>query len=121
MASAAQRSGLRLDTGTDDISLTDSEIDAIYTTAESLYSDATAVDAYTRVVVFRRLMAAAAPRTSYKQNQSSENLSDLFDHYRLMLSMWEETLSTASGALIGAILLARTKRVPSRLKEHPDS
>jgi len=120
MASEAQRSGLRLDTGTDDTSLTDSEIDAIYVTAESLYSDAASADAYARIVVFRRLMAASAPRTTYRQNQSAENLSDLFDHYRLMLSMWEKTLDGTVGALIGAVLLGNTKRVPSRLKEHPD-
>jgi hypothetical protein len=121
VASETQRSELRLDTGTDDTSLIDDEIDAIYVTAENLYSDATAADAYARVVVFRRLLAQAAARTTYKQNQSSENLSDLFDHYKAMLAVWESTLSSASGLAIGAVLLGRTKRVPSRWKEHPNS
>lgn len=123
MASEAQKAALRADTGTDDTSLSDDEIDTIYEGSEELYTAATSIDAYARVVVFRRLMAQAAPRTSYKQNQSQENLSDLFKHYQSMVAFWQDELATAEvgAAALGAVRMGRTKRVPSRPKEWPDA
>lgn len=123
MASEAQKSALRADTGTDETSLPDDEIDTIYTDSEALYTANTSIDAYARVVVFRRLMAQAAPRTSHKQNQSQENLSDMFKHYQAMVAFWQKELATAEvdAAALGAVRIGQMKRVPSRLKEWPDA
>lgn len=123
MASEAQMLALRADTGTDETSLPDDEIDAIYTDSEGLYSATTSIDAYTRVVVFRRLMAQAAPRTSYKQNQSQENLSDLFKHYQSMVKFWQDELATAEvdAEALGAVRISKMRRVPTRTKEWPNA
>ena len=118
-----QRTRLRRDTGTDSTSLPDLEIDDIYTEAGEQYTDSVVIDAYARVVVFRQLLAQAAARTSYKQNQSQEELSDLFKHYQGMLKYWEDQLAeaVAAASVSGAARLGKTKRVPSRLKEYPDA
>lgn len=123
MASEAQKAALRADTGTDETSLPDDEIDTIYTDSEVLYTASTSIDAHARVVVFRRLMAQAATRTSYKQNQSQENLSDLFKHYQTMVKFWQDELATAEvdAAALGAVRMGKQKRVPSRIKEWPDA
>jgi hypothetical protein len=123
MADATQRSNLRSDTGTDATSLPDAEIDAIYEDGESKYSDATSADAYARVVVFRRLMAQAAPRTSYKQNQSTESLSDMFKAYADLLKQWESALAEAviAASTSGAARWGGMKKKPTRLKEFPDA
>lgn len=123
MASEAQRAALRADTGTDSTSLGDDEIDTIYTDSEVLYTATTSIDSYARVVVFRRLMAQAAPRTSYKQNQSSENLSDLFTHYQKMVAFWQDELATAEvdAQALGAVRISQMKRVPTRTKEWPNA
>ena len=118
-----QRTRLRRDTGTDSASLPDLEIDDIYTEAGEQYTDSVVIDAYARVVVFRQLLAQAAARTSYKQNQSQEELSDLFKHYQGMLKYWEDQLAeaVAAASVSGAARPGKTKRVPSRLKEYPDA
>lgn len=123
MASEAQRAALRADTGTDSTSLGDDEIDTIYTDSGALYTATTSIDAYARVVVFRRLMAQAAPRTSYKQNQSSENTSDLFKHYQSMVAFWQDELATAEVdvAALGAVRISKMRRVPTRSREWPDA
>jgi chemotaxis regulatin CheY-phosphate phosphatase CheZ len=122
-STTTQRTRLRRDTGTDSTSLPDAEIDDIYAEAEEQYTDAVVIDAYTRVIVFRQLLAQAAARTTYKQNQSQEELSDLFKHYQGMVKYWEDQLAeaVAAASVSGAARLGKTKRVPSRLKEYPDA
>ena len=116
---------LRADTGTDSTSLLDAEIDDIYDAGAALYTDAASLEAYGRVTVFRRLMAQAASRTSYKQNQSQEQLSDLIKNYKMMVDLWQQKLDDAvadvESAAVGAIKLGRSKRIPSRLKEYPNA
>jgi hypothetical protein len=123
MASEAQKAALRADTGTDETSLPDDEIDTIYTDSETLYTAAASIDAHARVVVFRRLMAQAAARTTYKQNQSQENLSDLLKNYHTMVKFWQDELATAEvdAAALGAVRIGNQKRVPSRYKEFPNA
>lgn len=123
MATETQREQLRLDTGTDETSLTNDEIDDIYTAAATLYDDSGPQDAYARVVVFRRLLAQAAPRASYKQNQSSESVSDLFDHYKQMLAYWEGKLKEEIAAVSanGKMRWGTMKKTPTRLEEYPDA
>lgn len=124
-ASAEWKAALRADTGTDSTSLTDAEIDDIYDAGVILYTDTASLEAYGRVIVFRRLMAQAASRTSYKQNQSTEELSDLIKHFKMMVDLWkaqlDEAVAAAESALTGAFKMGRSKRVPSRLKEYPDA
>jgi hypothetical protein len=123
MATPAQRSGLRLDTGTNVSSLGDTEIDDIYITGVALYTDAAAQDAYARVVVFRRLLSQAAPRVNYQQNQTREDVGALFDHYKQMVAYWQEELATAVNLASsnGMMRWGSMRRNPTRTEEYPDA
>lgn len=123
MATEAQRSELRLDTGTVTASLGDTEIDTIYTNAAALYADAASQDAYARIVVFRRLLAQAAPRANYTQNQTREDVAVLFDHYKQMVAYWEGELATATSAASanGMMRWGSMRRNPTRSEEYPDA
>ncbi len=50
MATETERSRLRADIGANVTSLPDAEADAIFTEAEELYTDASSITAYTRVL-----------------------------------------------------------------------
>jgi hypothetical protein len=123
MATEAQRSGLRLDTGTTVSSLGNTEIDDIYTAAVSLYTDATSQDAYARIVVFRRLLAQTAPRANYQQNQTREDVAVLFDHYKQMVTYWKGELRTAinTASTNGMMRWGSMRRNPTRSEEYPDA
>jgi hypothetical protein len=123
MATEAQRSALRLDTGTVTASLGDTEIDTIYLDAAVLYTNAVAQDAYARVVVFRRLLAQAAPRANYQQNQTREDVGALFDHYKQMVAYWQEELAIAVNLASdnGMMRWGSMRRNPTRSEEYPDA
>jgi hypothetical protein len=123
MATEAQRSALRLDTGTTAASLGDTEIDNIYIDGAGQYADAAPQDAYARVVVFRRLLAQAAPRANYQQNQTREDVGALFEHYRQMVAYWQAELETAIGAVSanGMMRWGSMRRNPTRSEEYPDA
>jgi hypothetical protein len=123
MATEAQRSALRLDTGTTVSSLSDTEIDDIFAAGATLYTGSSSLTAYTRVVVFRRLLALAASRADYTQNQSSERAGMIFDHYKSMIEYWEGELSGAAEleSTSGMMRWGSMKRNPARMEEFPDA
>lgn len=123
MATEFQRSRLRDDIGADATSLPDAEADAIYVEAGESYTDADSIKAATRVIAIRRLLASSAKLTTYRQNNSSENMSDVFKHLQDLLGLWQGELDKAvtAGSAVGAARFGGMRRKPAAIREYPDS
>jgi hypothetical protein len=114
---------LRGDIGADSGSLSDPEADAIFVEAAETYTDDAAIVAATRVIAIRRLLASSAKLATYRQNQSAENLSDVFKHLMELLTYWEGKRDEAIAATSGtsAARFGGMRQKPSRVKEYPAS
>ena len=122
MSTATEKSRLRRDTGSDDSSLEDEVIDAIFVEAAERYADTATATAYTRVLAIQGILASSAKLTSYKQNESSENLSDVFKHLKDLLAIWEakvEDAIAAAASSSGAARFGGLRRKPAKVREYP--
>jgi hypothetical protein len=121
VANEAQRTRFWADTGSNEHVFDPDEVDDIFTEAGESYSDTAALTAYTRVIGIRRLLASSAKLTTYRQNQSSENLSDVFKHLKELLSFWQDEVAAADGLSSGSkARFGGVRRKPSRIVEYPD-
>lgn len=121
MATEAQRDRFWKDTGTTENVFDPEEVDDIFTEAGEGYEDTAALTAQTRVIGIRRLLANAAKMTTYRQNQSSENLSDVFKHLKELLAFWQDEVTTADGLASGSkARFGGLRRKPARIKEYPN-
>ncbi len=119
MATDIQRARLRADLDADEDALTDEEIDDIYTRADAQYEDNTsAVEAAARVVAIQQLLAGAAKRADYAQNESSERRSQVFDQLIKLRAVYEADLQAA---LDTAAQWGGLRRKPTRIEEYPDA
>lgn len=92
MATDAQRAQFRKRVGDNDDTnqvFEDSEINDIYTEAGEEYTTDKLVGYYAVVLGLEMLLADAAKLATYKQNNSSENQSDIFKHLEKLLEYWE--------------------------------
>lgn len=128
MATEPQRQRLRRDVGyltTDTTSLPDSEVDALFVEAEELFTDAASIVAATRIYYLQGLLASSAKLASYKQNQTTENISDIFEHVKDLLAYWKsalgEAILTSEPGADGVVRAGRPTQRPRRMKEYPDS
>jgi uncharacterized BrkB/YihY/UPF0761 family membrane protein len=122
MATATERSRLRRDTGSDVSSLEDSAIDAIFVEAAERYTDTATATAYTRVLAIQGILASSAKLTSYRANESQENLSDVFKHLKDLLAIWEAKVDdaiTAAAGSSGAARFGGLRRKPAKVREYP--
>lgn len=121
MATATERERLRQDVGANSTALSDADADDIYAEAAEMYTDSATINAYTRTIAIRRLLASSARLTSYKQNESSENLSDIFKHLKELLKVWEDkTTDAVAAGGSGAARFGSVRRKPARIKEYPE-
>lgn len=121
MATAAQRDRLRRDVGANSTALSDDDADDLFEEAGELYTDGATITAYTRVLALQGILASSAKLTSYKQNESTENLSDIFKHLKELLKLWEDKTTDAVGAAgSGAARFGGIRRKPATIKEYPE-
>lgn len=123
MATELQRQRLRDDIGATVTSLSDDDADAVYTrAAESYPTEGAAQDAQARIIAIRGLLASSAKMTTYRQNASSENASDVFKHLSELLKMWrgELALAEAAASTSGAARFGGMRRKPKKIREYPD-
>lgn len=119
MATKAERNRLRRDIGATEAALSNVEADELFAEAGEGYTEGTgSYYAQTRVLALRGLLASSAKLTTYKQNQSSENMSDVFKHLKELLAYWEKALTAQETAVSGSGPIRGSKRL-SRLKEYP--
>jgi hypothetical protein len=111
------------DTGTPPV-FTDEELQLFWTDAATVHSVSTARRAVRFQVVvdaLETLMADAAKRVSYKQNASTESLSDVFKHLKELHAKHQAKLAAEVAATRGAMKIGTMEKKPSRLREWPDS
>lgn len=122
MATDAQlRDRLRRDVGANSTALSDADADALFEEAGETYSDAASAYAYARVLALQGILANSAKLTSYKQNESTENLSDIFKHLKELLKVWEDKTTDAVGAAgSGAARFGGVRRKPAPVREYPE-
>lgn len=125
MATETQRTRLRADIGANEISLPATEADDIFLEAADSYTDTAAIHAQARVIAIRRLLANSAKLTTYRQNQSSENASDVFKHLKELLELWQGRLDKIEEGLAktgqSVVRFGRPRRIPRHIKEYPGS
>jgi hypothetical protein len=121
MAEPSDYQRLRANTGDNTESLTDPAAEAIFEQAAEMYGPE-AVYAGARVLRLLELLGGAYKLTSYRQNASAEELSDVFKHLLKGLEIWEGKASAAAhGASGAAARFGGTRRKPARIKEYPTS
>jgi pyrroline-5-carboxylate reductase len=76
------------------------------------------------VLTIQSLLASSARLATYRQNESSENLSDIFKHLKELLKVWEEKTDdaiTAAAGSSGAARFGSVRRKPATIREYPGS
>lgn len=121
MTTETQIDRLRADIGADSTTLPSSEADDVFAQAGETYTTAAAIEAYARVIAIQRLLASSAKRTTYRQNQSSENLSDVFKHLQELLKHWQGELTKAKASGQSVASFGRPRAIPQRIAEFPDA
>jgi hypothetical protein len=123
MATFSDYQRLRDDVGATEDALPNHMAALIYEEAAEAYTAAGAAqNAQARIIAIRRLLASSARLTTYRQNQSSENQSDVFKHLQELLKFWQGELAAANAAnpALGAARFGGTLRKPQRIKAYPD-
>lgn len=122
MATELEINRLRRDVGASETTLPDEDAEALFVEAGERYTDAGTAASYTRVLALQGILASAAKLTSYKANESSESLSDVFRHLTQLLSIWEAKVSDAitdAAGSSGAARFGGLRRKPAKVREYP--
>lgn len=122
MADAVAIARLRRDVGADSTSLPDADADDIFDEAGEKYTDSATAASYARVLAIQGILASSSRLTTYRQNESTENLSDVFKHLTQLLSIWEAKTAdaiTAAAGSSGAARFGGVRRKPATIKEYP--
>lgn len=124
VATQLQADRLRADTNTTTTSLPDASVDDIWTEAGGSHSDAASIKAYTRIIVFQRMMAGAIPMNDYRQNESEEKAGQMFGKVEKALKFWQGELAAAiavveATARPSVARFGKTQYKPLRIKEYP--
>lgn len=121
---ASEYDRLRSDVGASSAALDDTEAADIYAESAETYTTAASVKASARVIAIQRLLASSVKLTTYKQNNSSENLSDVTKNLKVLLDYWKGELDAAYKIELrgagGAARFGPVRRKPARLQEWPD-
>lgn len=112
---------LRRDIGASAAALSDEDVANLLAEAGETYSDAATAATYARVLALQGILANSAKLTSYKQNESTENLSDIFKHLKELLKLWEDKVTDAVAAAgSGAARFGSVRRKPATIREYPE-
>lgn len=105
-------------------SFPDEDVDLLFEDAESKYS-AYSREAQLQTVVVTRieeLWTASITQVTYKQNETSENLSDIAKNLKAKLDMARKKLDEVIySEQSPAVAIATLRKVPSYKKEYPRS
>ena len=123
MATANQRSDLRLDMGLDDDEtvFSNTEVDRLFVRAADTYDTTAEQEAYARVLACKQLRNKTSTLTDYQQNDSSEKLSQVFKHLDRMQTDFEADLVAVRRRNVPSMRVARMNQKPARKLEHPDA
>lgn len=108
---------------TDISALPTTEVNDIFAQAAERYEDSDSSDAYARIIYIEGLFASSAKMATYKKNQTTENVSDIFEHVARLLVYWSAKLLAAineNAGLESSARFGKTKQIPTRWKEYPN-
>lgn len=124
MATETDYQRLRLDLGLDiddQVALSDAKAELIFDEVGESYTDATSIKAASRVLAIERLLMQATADVDYVQNNTQERASQRYAMLEKELLKWQAKLDDAVVATgSGAARFGRPKRLPARIKEHPN-
>jgi len=121
VATEAEQARLRRDVGASEAALSDDDADDLFEEAGERYTDTATIAAYTRVLAIQGVLASSAKLTTYRQNESTENLSDVFKHLKELLKVWEDKVDDAVAAAgSGAARFGSVRRKPVKVREYPE-
>lgn len=121
-ATATQKTRFRLKMGDNDASnevFGDTEIDALFDWSAEDYTDSKQIFYAACLLGMDVLLADAAKQVTYKQNMSSENLSDSFKHLKQLRAILASDLDEAVQSTLGAVRLGVMRGKPLREKDIP--
>ncbi|NDJ63281.1 MAG: hypothetical protein GYB67_19330 [Chloroflexi bacterium] len=122
MATAEQRDRLRADLDASSSAISDTDADDLFARAEARYPrNSAASEAYTRLLALRQLLAAAAKRSDYAQNESRESLGQIFDHLQRLRATYADDLQAALADTEIVTRFGGLRRKPTRIEELPDA
>lgn len=99
----------------------DPEVVAIFEEAGELATSESTVMVEARLIGIDRLMMDSAKRTTYKQNDSSQNDSDIFKALAVMRSKLEDERARLAKLAAGsAVRMAQPTKVPVRRRDYPN-
>lgn len=124
-ATTSEITRLRDETGHTDASLTDAKIQTFWTTGNELYPSLgrEVWYQYVKYTVLNAMAMSAARMVTYKENEASETLSDIYKHLvkerDLTKAELDKQINKARGGL--GIKTFTTKRVPAIVRDEPSS
>lgn len=102
MATTAEQR-LQRDIGANEISLPTADATELLAEAAETYPTGSAAAlAYARVLAIRGMLASSSRLVTYRQNNSSENQSDVFGHLTKLLDFWQAETDKAAASGGGA-------------------
>lgn len=114
----------RADIGDANAAFGDAEIDRLEERAVARWGAAVAYEG-ARVLAVQQLLANSAKRYDYTANESSEKQSQVFNHLRDMLKLYQadldDVLDDLAEAASAKARFGGTRKIPSRRKEYPDA
>lgn len=124
MATVTDYNRLRADVGASLAALGDTEAADIYSEAGETYTSAAGIKAATRVIAIQRILASSTRLTTYRQNNSQENLSDVSKALTGLLEYWAGKQKEAGAieiadASTGAAVFGALRSKPRRVEEYP--
>ena len=101
----------------------DEDLQLFWADAQTLYAsgDVFIWREYTIVTALIALRADSAKLTTYRQNTQSDNLSDVHKHLQKEVAYHRAELAALERRGKSSTRFAVPKKVPTRLKEYPDS
>lgn len=124
MPTEAQREKVRFDTGYDTGDgggLPDATIDTLYEDATTLWvGNTAAIEAQVRLDVIDNLLMQASKRVNYRQNQSSENAGDIFEHLYKMRAKFQKAIDDETTTASAAVAFGGLRRSTPKTIVVPD-
>lgn len=114
MATTTDYQRLRDDVGASYEALDNDEATKIFAEAAEICTSEATIKAQTRVIAIQRLLASSVKLTTYRQNNSSENLSDVSRNLKTLLDYWmaerdKAYLLETSAAGAGVVFFGRVR------------
>lgn len=105
---------------TDTTALPDAEASDLFAQAGRRYEDDESISIYASIIYLEGVFANSAKMTTYRKNNTQENISDLFGHLKDLIAYWKDDLAAVQNAAAstnGSVRSGKPKHVSGRYRE----